>query len=399
MIELLESWANINSGSDNLPGLERMLNALTDSFAPLGGQIQALGLPPRSKVISKGERLLIPSGRAFRMTKRPEASLQVLLAGHMDTVFSATSPFQTTTRVSPSILRGPGVTDMKGGLVVMLMALKAFESSPFADQLGWEVLIVPDEEVGSAGSHDLLVQAAQRNDLGLLFEPSLPDGALVSERKGSASFTVVAKGRSAHAGRDFASGRNAISSLSRFIAEAETLNDLERGLTLNIGYIEGGGPGNIVPDSALCRLNVRMRAMADLTAVQADLRRIISERSESDGVVLQLHEHASHPPKAFDAATRALFDAVNACSEELGERLTTRASGGVCDGNTLAAHGLPTLDTLGVVGDHIHTDQEYVLLDSLHTRAALVTQFLTKLAKREVDLSNIIVRERNHHEG
>ena len=131
---------------------------------------------------SAGSAVREPLGKALLIRKRPEAPLRLLLCCHTDTVYPSDHPFQKSVRIADNILRGPGVTDAKGGLVVMLLALEAFERSPWSAKLGWEVLINPDEEIGSPGSAPLLIQAAKRNDLGLIFEPSFPDGNLAGAR-------------------------------------------------------------------------------------------------------------------------------------------------------------------------------------------------------------------------
>lgn len=380
MRALVESWSSINSWSDNLDGLRTMLVTLEAAFAPLNGTMETVSLPPRINIDQKGQAFECPHGDALRITKHPSAPIQILLGGHMDTVFPPSSPFQATQLLENNILQGPGVADMKGGLVILLKALEALENSPFAGKVGWEVLITPDEELGSAGSEQLWVAAANRHSLALLFEPSFPDGSVVTSRKGSANFTLVARGRSAHAGRDFHSGRSAISALTRFIAEAEKLTDLERGITVNIGHIEGGGPVNIVPDLAICRFNVRILHDNDFPYLLEKLYHLVAQGQLYEGISLVLYEHAARLPKPFDEKTQALFHSIERCGKDLGIELTQTMSGGVCDGNILSTAGLATIDTLGVVGGNLHTTTEYMLLNSLTSRAMLVSYFLMKRA-------------------
>lgn len=380
MADLLEGWANINSGSNNLAGLAQMRTALETAFLPLGGTMQTIPLPPRIKIDSLGQTVHVPHGDALRITKHPSASIQVFLGGHMDTVYGPQHPFQKVIRLDKNRMQGPGVADMKGGLVVLLKALTALENSPFAGKVGWEVLINPDEELGSQGSHPLLVEAAKRNRLGLLFEPSLPDGSIVTSRKGSANFTVVAKGRAAHAGRDFASGRNAISALARFINAIEELNNPSEGITINVGHVEGGGPTNIVPDLAICRFNVRVVAPEGLIMIRERLQSEVAKGNQREGITLSLHENVSRPPKPFDRKTEALFLELKKCATDLRLPFDGKPSGGVCDGNILSAEGLPVIDTLGVLGGNIHTADEYVELDSLPQRATLAAYFLMQLS-------------------
>src|SRR5208283_1245581 len=248
MIDLLTGWVNVNSGTQNLPGLNEVLTLLEEEFSKLGGENERITLDPQQLEHSTGTPVQLPLGRALLIRKRPTAAFRVLLCCHMDTVYAADHPFQKAVRVADNILRGPGVTDAKGGLMVMLVALQAFERSPWAEKVGWEVLINPDEEIGSPGSAPLLIQAAKRNHLGLVFEPSLPDGNLVGARKGSGNFTVIARGKAAHAGRNPQLGRNAIDALARFIVGLASLAGSGDGITTNVGYIQGGGPVNVVPD-------------------------------------------------------------------------------------------------------------------------------------------------------
>ncbi len=222
MLELVEHWANINSASDNLEGLAQMDAVLSDAFSPLGGEMKLIDLPPRQIIDSSGQVVQKPLGRALSVIKRPDASLRVFLGIHMDTVYGLDQPFQTTQRLGASRLRGPGVADAKSGIVVMLIALEALERSEVADFIGWEVLINPDEELGSPGSTPLLTQCAKRNHLGFVFEPTLADGSLAGQRKGSGNFTVVVRGRSAHAGREFHLGCNAITATATSTAPTNT---------------------------------------------------------------------------------------------------------------------------------------------------------------------------------
>lgn len=379
MLQMLEEWAAINTGSENIPGLSLFSNAIKSPFAKLGGAIMEVALPPRTIIAPDGKLTAIQHGKALSILKRPDAHLRVLFSGHMDTVYSSGHPFQKIERVNANTLRGPGVADMKGGLIVMLKAIEAFEQHPFAKRIGWEILINPDEEVGSIGSESLLRASARKSSIGLVFEPSFPDGSMVSSRKGSANITIVVRGRSAHAGRDFDQGRNAIIALARVIEAIHGLNKNERGITINIGHITGGGPVNVVPDLAICRLNIRSVQPEDFAYVHDQIRGIVDGTRE-EGIELSLRVDHSRPPKAFDEKNRQLFDLLKHCANEEGYDLSSRPSGGACDSNLLTDEGLPVLDALGVIGGNIHTPQEYALIDSLASRARLVCLLLIKIA-------------------
>ncbi len=250
-------WANVNTGTYNLAGLATFCQMLRDAWEPLGGEISEITLPDEQTVDSSGHVVYAPLGKALSIRKRPDAPLQAFLCIHMDTVYPIDSPFQTCELLDANTLRGPGVTDAKGGLAIMLLAVEAIERSPWADSIGWEVLMNPDEEIGSPGSSALFELAARRNRVGLLFEPAHGTGDLVSERAGSGSFTIVVRGRSAHAGRDPQAGRNAIHAMAGLIGKLAALASDQ--VTVNVGHVQGGGAVNVVPDLAICRFNVRVR--------------------------------------------------------------------------------------------------------------------------------------------
>lgn len=384
MIDKLIAWTNINSYSDNISGLTQMLAVLEADFLSLNGTTERIPLEGRTIVTSSGELIIHPQGEALRIIKRPKAPIQVFLSGHMDTVYSPKNPFQLSSQIDANVLRGPGVADMKGGLLIMLTALQAFERHPDASKIGWEVLINPDEETGSTGSGFLFSEAAKRHQMGLIFEPSFADGALVSSRKGSFNFCVIVKGKSAHAGRDFDKGRNAILALANYISKACQLIDIDKGISINPGYISGGGPVNIVPDFAFCRLNARVIQSTDYEQLQKELKNLIYINN-IEGLELSLHIETKRGPKIFDEKSQHLFEMINKCAIEEGYTLTHRPSGGVCDGNILAEEGLPVIDTMGAIGGDIHTPNEYIFIDSLVQRSRLTALFLIKLATGELN--------------
>lgn len=381
MVEWTKAWASINSGSFHAQGLERMLSALKKDFSVLEGMAEEIAIDPLLRFNREGDRELVPLGKALRIRKRPEAPVQVLFAGHMDTVFGKEHPFQAVRSIDENTLGGPGVADLKGGLAVMLTTLMAFEKSSVKEAIGWEVLINPDEEIGSPGSDILLKEAASKNDFGLAYEPALPDGTLAGARKGSGNFTVIARGRAAHAGRAFHEGRSAIAGLAEFIRYLHQLNGKQVGVTVNIGMVEGGRALNIVPDRAIARFNVRVANLQEQTWVEAQLASIHQSLEENlDGVSFELHGGFGRPPKTLSAGNIALFELIKECGKDLDMSVQWQETGGVCDGNNLAAYGLPNIDTMGVRGGELHSDREFMLIDSLAERAKLGTLLLLKIA-------------------
>jgi len=384
MCECVASWAGVNSGTRHLAGLKTLTGMLTEAFGVLGGEAYLIDLPPFQSVDSAGKVERVPLAPVIQIKKRPAAPLRVFLGIHMDTVYPADHPFQTVERINAQTLRGPGVADAKGGLVVMLTALEALERSGLADTLGWEVLVNTDEEIGSPGSASLLAQCAKRNHLGMVFEPTHPDGTLIGARGGSGNFTAVIHGKAAHVGRAFEQGRSAIDAMAQMITSLTSLNATVPGAVVNVGRVEGGGPVNVVPDLAICRWNIRIADRSAQAVMDQHMERIVGQAAQRDGISVDLHGGWTSPPKPMDEPTQELFHHVAACGQELGMKIRWHPTGGVCDGNKLAAAGLPTVDTLGPRGGSIHSSDEYLLLDSLTERAKLSALLLMKLATGEL---------------
>lgn len=381
--ELLRLSAQ-NTGSFNAAGVAALAGRLAELFRPLGADIEQLAVPPYRSTADDGSLRERPLGPALRLRKRPEAPLQVFLCGHMDTVFAANDPFQTPSRIGDDLLRGPGVADLKGGILVMWLALQALERSPWAERIGWEVLLNPDEEIGSQGSDPLLAEAAARNSFGLIYEPAFADGNLAAARKGSGNFDVIVHGRAAHAGRDFEAGRNAIRACADFVTALHDLNGNRAGVTINPGYVRGGGALNIVPDLCVFKFNVRTSELDDEAWMRRQIDELLGRINAQDGLRAELRGRFTRPPKPFDLGTRRLAGLIGDCGTQLGLELEFKPTGGCCDGNNLAAYGLANIDNLGVVGGEIHSDREFMRLSSLAERGKLSALLLLRLASGEL---------------
>lgn len=375
--------AGINSGSLNAAGVNQVRQRLAEYFSVLGGDMEVIPVADYQHLSASGAIETFALGDALRIRKRPEAPLQVFLCGHMDTVFAVDHPFQQTQWLDDETLNGPGVADLKGGLMVMLKALQALERSPFAEQIGWEILFNPDEEIGSPGSAPLIADAANRVHLGLIYEPSFPDGNLAGERKGSGNFSVCVRGKAAHAGREHHLGRNAVRAMCDFISALDDLNGQRPGVTINPGFIEGGGAVNIVPDTCISRFNIRLEKPEDEAWCHQRLDQLVDQINTRDGLSLELHGGFGRKPKVLSGANLKLFQLAQECGQSLGMQLEWLPTGGCCDGNNLAAAGIPNIDTLGVQGGKIHSSDEYLKVNSLTERAKLSALILMKLAASE----------------
>jgi glutamate carboxypeptidase len=385
IVERAVAWCAISSGSRNLDGLERQRTTLEQAFGVLPGRVEMMRLQPSAEVDAEGAPQLQPHPDAIRVTVRPEAPVQVALTGHYDTVYPAETRFREVVRRGDGALHGPGIADMKGGLSVMLAALEALEAHPEAANLGYQVLLSPDEEIGSPASAPLLAKLAGRAHVGLTYEPALGDGALASSRKGSGNFAVTVKGRAAHAGRDFAAGRNAVAAAARLAAALDALNRRREGVTVNVARIEGGGPLNMVPAVAVVRFNVRVLDAESGAWIEAAVDEVISSVAATEGIAFERHGGMTRAPKPVNAAQQQLFDRVREAAGLMGLDLQWKPSGGVCEGNNLFAAGLPNLDTLGVRGGDIHSENEHAWPDSFAERAQLSALILGKLASGEID--------------
>lgn len=385
LLKTLISWSHINSGSRNRAGLAKMRTELRQACADLPGEITEPALPNVQEITAQGGKKDIEFEPSLLVAVRPEADIQVVLTGHYDTVFPEDSHFQVTEMLDDDVMGGPGVADMKGGILVMLTALKAFESTKNAHKVGYSILLSPDEEIGSPGSAALLAELGRESDIGLTYEPALADGSMAGARKGSGNFAVVIRGRAAHAGREHHLGRNAIVAMSKFACALDKLNRQRDGVTFNFSKMDGGGATNIVPELAVGRFNVRMQETEDQDWIKARVEELVADVNTWDGLSAELSGGFSRPPKPMAPANAMVFDWVKQAGAALGLDIHWKPSGGVCEGNNLWASGCPNVDTLGVRGGEIHSDREFVVLSSLVERARLSALILMRIASGEFD--------------
>jgi glutamate carboxypeptidase len=380
MLSQVERWAAVNSGTGNLAGLGAVAGLLADGFSALPGPVILVEPDPVETVTDKGDVAIIERGKHLHLKVRPEAPVQILLTGHMDTVFAEDHPFQTLTWLDDKTLNGPGTADMKAGLSVILAALSAVEASPLAARIGYDVLINSDEETGSRASARLIAALAQGKMAALTYEPALPDGTLAGARPGSGNFSITLHGKAAHAGRNPEDGRNAL------IAAADLALRLNAakapGLKINPARIDGGGPNNIVPDLAILRVNMRPMHEDDMALALETMRTAVAAVEQEHGVHAHVHGGFNRPPKPLDAQAEKLFRLVRDCGASLGLDLAYKATGGVCDGNNIAACGVPVIDTMGPRGGAIHSSDEFLIVDSLAERAQLSALTLLRLAEQ-----------------
>jgi glutamate carboxypeptidase len=368
-------WAAINSGTGNLEGVAAMAQQLADAFSALPGEITLEAPASVEQVLADGTTAPIASGDHFLLRVRPEAERRVLLTGHMDTVYAQAHPFQQTRWLDDDTLNGPGTADMKGGLSLMLAGLLAFESTGPA--LGYDVMINSDEETGSKSSAPLIARLAEGKLAALTYEPALPGGIMARARPGSGNFALVVHGRSAHAGRNPEDGRNAL------VAAADLAQRLyaarRTGLSVNPARIEGGAPNNMVPDLAVLHVNMRPGGASEQVDAEALLAGAIADVARIHEVTIECHGGFNRPPKPITSASECLFALVQRAAGDLGKAVTWKDTGGVCDGNNIAACGVPVIDTMGVRGGAIHSSDEFLEVASLAQRARLTALVMHRI--------------------
>jgi glutamate carboxypeptidase len=379
MLAQTERWSAINSGTGNLAGLERQAAELADAFATLPGDVELRDPAPVTAIDVGGREIQQANGRHLVLRVRPDAARRYLFTGHMDTVYPVEHPFQQGRWLDADTLNAPGAADMKGGIAVMLAALQAFEASAAGVSVGYDVMINSDEETGSLSSGAVIAELAKGKAAALTYEPAaLPDGTLAHARGGSGNYSVIVTGRSAHAGRNPEEGRNAVIAAAALALELKALETAE--LKINPAKIDGGSSNNVVPDHAVLRFNIRPATEQAAANFSLKLRYLLHNLEAEHEVATHAHGGISRPPKPVDATAQRLFDLVRQTGADLGQNIAWKPSGGVCDGNNIAACGVPVVDTMGVRGGAIHSPDEYLIASSLSERAALSALVLHRLA-------------------
>jgi glutamate carboxypeptidase len=368
LVQRVVAWSNINSGSRNVPGLDLAAKAIYDVYRSLE--------PEFSQIIRLDAA---DSGPALILRKRSQATEQLLLFGHLDTVYGPEHPLQQAIPLTEDRIGGPGVCDMKGGLAILLCGLSAFERFTLDKNFGWTIIINSDEEIGSPYSSGIFESEAKKHRFGLGFEPALEDGSLASARKGSGTFTFKAHGKAAHSGRNPTAGRNALMPLARFILACQRINEQRPTVFVNPAIVSGGEATNVVPDLATCRLNVRTTAREDEAWLQNELEQLRVSLQDGDRYRIELTGQFTAPPKMISPEISWLIALAQRAGAQIGVNLDAKPTGGTCDGNRLAEYGLPNLDNLGARGGAIHSENEFLIPESLMERSLLLFTMLQML--------------------
>jgi glutamate carboxypeptidase len=330
------------------------------------------------------ERVVQPGPFTHLVARRPstrEDAPKVLILGHFDTVYDSTSGFLSYQEMG-DWLGGPGVGDMKGGLVVALAALDGLQHIGALDAFDWLCVLNADEEISSPTSRALIEQHAVGRDLCLDFEIGRKTGAVVRSRAGVGRFFVVVKGKAAHAGMDHSAGVNAIVGLAKILLQIDALSDPRKGTTVNVGVIKGGTKRNVVPEEARIEVDVRVTSAAEGARVEQAIRALCAA-PPLPGATVECLGGITRPPWQRNPSCDDLIRHFQDVADEHGIRLGAEDTGGGSDANFTAALGIPTIDGLGPVGEHPHTHDERVRKHTVIERAKLVALALLAWRDRE----------------
>jgi glutamate carboxypeptidase len=360
MVQTIRNLAEVESPSDSKQAVDRLGTLLAGRFEAIGGHAKF------HRAQEFGDHLQVDfAGKRGK---------PILLLGHLDTVYPLGTLARMPCRTSGARLSGPGVLDMKSGIAMMLAAIEGL--------LFWHrqlprpvtVLLVSDEEVGSDSSRHITESVARNSQAVLVLEPSYGlHGAVKTARKGVGEYTVKVTGRAAHSGLDFVKGQNAIAELARQVPVVSKLTNLKRGITVNVGLIQGGTRVNVVPAEAAATLDVRIVRMKDAAEIDRKLRRL---RPFNRRCKLEIKGGVNRPPMERTAGVAALYKKASEIARELHWKLGEAAVGGGSDGNFTAGMGVPTLDGLGGVGDGAHAPHEFIVTSELPRRTALVASLI-----------------------
>ena len=365
MVTLVREMAEIESPSDDKAALDRMAQFAAGRFANMGGRVT---MHPQAQA---GDHLQVTYGGR-------EHSRPVLLRGHFDPVWPKGTMHTMPVREDEGKLHGPGVFDMKAGIAMMVHAISTLQKVHGLMPRPLTVLLVSDEEVGSASSRSITEKLAKEHAAVLVLEPSFgPRGALKTSRKGVGEFTMRVQGLSAHAGLDFEKGQSAVLELAKQIAKVSAFTDKRRGVTVNPGVVAGGSRSNVIAAEAKAQFDLRVATMRDAATMEKRFRGL---KAINKKCKVTVSGGINRPPLERSPQVKVLFAQASDIAKDMGFKLAEAAVGGGSDGNFTAALGVPTLDGLGAIGDGAHAVHEHIVIDALAWRTALVASMIEGIA-------------------
>lgn len=357
---LLQQLVEIESPSSDKAAVDRVGARVAEEARRLGAQVEVM---PNAET---GGHIVL------RFPSADGRSVGgILLLCHMDTVFPLGTLANMPFREANGNLYGPGVLDMKAGIVIALAAVESAQAQGLKHPV--TLLCTSDEETGSHTSRALIERLARESAITFVLEGAMPDGALKIWRKGVGEFKVHVQGRAAHAGGDHKNGRNAIEEMAHQVLAIQKLTDYEKGTTVSVGVIQGGTVSNVVPEEASIEVDVRILQPEEWSRLEAAMQ---SLRPALDGTTITAAGFLNRGPMPVTETTKAVFAKVQSIAAGLGMQVGSGGTGGVSDANFVAALGLPVLDGLGAVGEGYHSEREFIYAASLEERARLLSALI-----------------------
>ncbi len=364
----LENLVNIDSPADYAPGMEKIKDALCERLSSLGAKVEVFSAPK--------------SGHNLMASLEGNGKTKILLLAHSDTVFKAGTAAQNPFHISNGKAYGPGVVDDKGGILTGLFALKILKQMEFRNYERITFLITCDEEIGSPSSKELIKKLGREHDYAFCLEGGRAEDGVINWRKGSARIIVEVKGRASHAGGAPEKGANALLELAHQVLQLRTLENKEKGTSINFTVFHSGDRANVIPDSATARADMRTRDVEEFDRVEKAGREMVKNKLIPETQV-KFTLTRNRPAFPQNQSTDALIRRAQSIYQEIGKTLRVSGSGGVSDGNYTALVGCPTIDGMGIVGGQGHTPDEYINIDSIPPRLYLLTRMIMELGSRK----------------
>jgi glutamate carboxypeptidase len=364
MIALLKKLVEAESPTDDKAAVDRVGTLVAEECHRLGADVEFV--PNKTT----GDHVIA----RFSPSSKHGHEKEILLMHHMDTVFPVGTLQKMPFYEKGDKIFGPGVLDMKGGIVISLTAIAALKEAGLLKR-PVTVLVTSDEEVGSGTSHEVIKKLAKGAELVLVMESGLLDGSLKVWRKGVGDFTVKVKGRAAHAGGAHEEGRNAIEEMAHQVLAIQKLTDYSKGTTLNVGVIKGGTVSNVVPEEAVAEVDFRVLDPAEATRVEAAMKALKPVTRDTS---VEISGGLNRPPMPENDLMKATFAKAKAIAAKNGMDIKAGGSGGGSDGNFVSPLGVPLLDGMGTYGEGLHSEREYIFTRSLPERAALTAALISE---------------------
>ncbi|MGD8524144.1 MAG: M20 family metallopeptidase [Desulfobacterales bacterium] len=373
-IKDLETIVNIDSGTLNAPGVEKIIAFFQDRFSQLGW---------RTKIYSFEEGKVPCLEAANADPSAADTVFDFFFIGHMDTVFLEGEAQKRPFSIDGNHAKGPGVCDMKGGLVAILHVMETLQQFGVAEKLSLCIGFNSDEEIGSSASRAWLEDIATKSKRVFIFEPCRVGGQRVLQRKGGGGYEIICHGKAAHAGVEPEKGINAVVELAHQILEITSFADPEAGTTVNVDMIQGGTKANVIPDYAKAVVDVRVADAGEKNRIEACFQQI-AQHTHVSGVHVETRGGINRPPMVPSEKTLKLWEQIAEIGTRLGQEMKLIATGGGSDGNFTSALGIPTIDGLGPRGGSAHSQDEFLDLESINSTVKLICEICKSAAEGKI---------------